>query len=287
VKKPNFKTCFISAPFGVDTSVIRNALEANSINWSDQTTLGLSTSWLENLDFVLQKTDFICAVLPETQHGNILFELGIAYGKGKPILAFVGPSAKVPSDLSALTYVRANPTDAELINTALVTFLRHAKRSRPSRSQSRKTSAKPRLHSGSPIAGHELEQRTASLLQDAGFIVASPAEVKDRGADFAVWADELQSTLGNPLLVQVKGGSLTKSRIEEAAAQLRRYAESVQGRCALLVYWDKDQREFPIVSRGWPLIIQLSGVELMRLVEENRLSDELLRRRNAAVHGEV
>ena len=112
MKKTNFKTCFISAPFAVDTSVIRNALEVNRVSWSDQTTLDLGTSWLENLDSFLQRTDFICAVLPERQHGNILFELGIAYGKGKPILAFVGPSATVPTDLTALTYVRANPTDS-------------------------------------------------------------------------------------------------------------------------------------------------------------------------------
>jgi len=267
--------------------VIRHALETNRITWSDQTTLDLGTSWLEKLDSVLQKSDFICAVLPETHHGNILFELGIAFGKGKPILVFVGPSARVPTDLTALTYIRANPTDSDVINASLVTFLKHAKRSRRSQIQPRKTSAKPLDHWAPSHFGYELEQRTASLLQEAGFIVSSPTVAQNKGADFAVWADELQSTLGNPLLVEVKGGSLTAKRIEEAAAQLQRYTESVQGRCALLIYWDEHQREFPIVSKGWPLIIQISGSELTRLVRENQLSGELLRRRNAAVHGEV
>lgn len=287
VTKTNFKTCFISAPFGVDTSLIRSALEANGIRWLDQTSLGLSTSWLEKLDSVLQRTDFICAVLPETRHGNILFELGIAYGKGKPILVFVGPSADVPADLTSLTYVRANATDANVIDRALVTFLTHAKKRRQSRTPLGSTPKTKSIQTSTTFYGHELEQRTASLLQDAGFIVSLPTEAKDTGADFAVWADDLQSALGNPLLVEVKGGSLTRQRIEAAAARLRLYVEKTHGRCALLVYWDKHQREFPIASTGWPLIIQMSGEELTRLVKEQRLSRELLRRRNAAAHGEV
>lgn len=286
MKKTNFKTCFISAPFGVDTSLIRNTLEANGIRWLDQTTIDLGTSWLEKLDSVLQRSDFICAVLPESQHGNILFELGIAYGKGKPILVFVGPSADVPADLTSLTYVRANPTDKNVIDKALVTFLTHAKKRRPSRI-GLNTKKKKSILTTTTFSGPELEQRTAALLQDAGFIVSSSTEAKDTGVDFAVWADELQSALGNPLLVEVKGGSLTRQRIEEAAVQLRLYTQKTHGRCALLVYWDKHHREFPIVSRGWPLIIQMSGEELTRLVKEERLSRELLRRRNAAVHGEV
>ena len=33
--RSRFKTCFISAPFGADTSVLRKVLEENAISWSN------------------------------------------------------------------------------------------------------------------------------------------------------------------------------------------------------------------------------------------------------------
>jgi hypothetical protein len=243
---------------------------------------------LEVLDKEISRSDFVCVVLPEERQGNIFFELGMAYAKRKPILAFIGSPLQLPSDILTLTYFRADPTNQEAVRLALGTFLEHATLTAVGRT--RKPSAKIGLPKEGatgvvPVSAAEFEQQTATLLQKAGFIVSGPTELRDQGADFAVWIDELEHSLGNPLLVEVKAGDLSAGRLRDAASRLRQYVAKTHGRCALLIYWDMHNREFPLVSAEWPLILQLSGTALTRLVSEGQLVQELIRLRNAAVHG--
>ena len=109
----------------------------------------------------------------------------------------------------------------------------------------------------------------------------------DRGVDFAVWIDELEQPLGNPILVQVKAGDFSARRLREAATQLRHYIEKTHSHSGLLIYWDRRNREFPRISSEWPMVFQLSGSAFADLVTRNELPDELVRLRNAAVHGQV
>jgi hypothetical protein len=289
--RTRFKTCFISAPLGVDTSVLRRTLEEKSIRWFDQTSLEPGGDWLDAIDRAVTRSDFMCVVLPEGQHPNILFELGIAYARRKPILAFVGSSSALPSDMLSLTYVCADPKNAATVQSTLATFLEHASDKplgRTVRAPAKMgMKSKPSPPPPPSSIGQEFERRTAALLQEAGFIVSWPTERRDQGADLAVWIDELQHVLGNPLLVEVKAGDMSTARLSEAASRLREYVARTQGRCALLVYWDRRNREFPSVFSGWPLVFQLSGSALTRLVRRRRLPAELLRLRNAAVHSEV
>ncbi|MFQ5874111.1 MAG: hypothetical protein ACE5JL_09955, partial [Dehalococcoidia bacterium] len=106
-----------------------------------------------------------------------------------------------------------------------------------------------------------------------------------QGADFAVWIDELHQSLGNPLLVEVKAGDVTASRLDDAAEQLRYYIGRTHGRSGLLVYWGRQNREYPALDPRWPLVIRLSFPRLSKLVAQDRLVEELIRLRNAAVHG--
>src|SRR5271168_4121056 len=97
VTESRFKTCFISASFGVDTSVLRRSLTDFGIQWFDQTSLRPGLSWADAVDGAMATADFVCAVVTEGGQTNILFELGIAFAKRKPILAFVGKSATLPA----------------------------------------------------------------------------------------------------------------------------------------------------------------------------------------------
>lgn len=287
--KPRFKTCFISAPSGTDTSVLRRALEERAIRWFDQTTLEAGSTWIDAIDRGLSKADFVCVVLPGGHHGNILFELGIAYARHKPILAFLGSSAIPPTDILSLTYVRAEPKDPLTVGSALGTFLQHAASKPLRRISIPRVKATPTTKAlGSPaVLGQEFEQRTANLLREAGYILSYPSERRDRGADFAVWIDEIEQSLGSPLLVEVKAGDLSSGKIHEAAVQLRHHVAKTHGKCALLVYWDRKNRKFPPISTEWPLVFQLGGEALTRLLRQGTFPQELVRLRNAAVHGEV
>jgi len=186
-------------------------------------------------------------------------------------------------------YVRSDATNPEAVRLALDAFLQHAtpvsklRRASGSRKQRTKTT-----EASAPGAGAEtFERRTAALFEEAGFIVSGPTERREQGADLAVWIDDVQHSLGSPLLVEVKAGELSPTRLDAAASQLREHVAKTHGRCGLLVYWDSHNRAFETASPKWPLILQLSGTALARLVEERRLIQELVRLRNAAVHGTV
>jgi len=266
--------------------VLREALEESGIRWRDQASLTTGGSWLELLDTELSRSDFVCVVLPAERRDNALFELGIAYAKRKPILVFIDSLLQLPSDIPSVTYVRSTPTNPETVRSVLRTFLEHAPVAPPRKAW--KPPRKPKLwkeRSPSTLRGTQFEQRTADLLQRAGFIVSGSAEPRGRGVDLAVWIDQLEHSLGNPLLVEVKAGDLSAKRLDEAAFQLRQYVAKTHGRCALLVYWDHSNREFPLASAGWPLVLQLSGAALSKLVAQGRLVQELVRLRNAAAHG--
>jgi hypothetical protein len=53
------------------------------------------------------------------------------------------------------------------------------------------------------------------------------------------------------------------------------------------VYWDSEKREYPTTVTGWPLVFQLSGEVFTQLLRLGKLPEELIRLRNAAIHGEV
>ena len=287
--RPQFRTCFISAPFGANTSILRKALEERGIRWRDQTSIKPGSSLIEVLDKEISRSDFVCIVLPAERQENILFEMGVAYAKRKPILAFINFPLQIPSDILSLTYVRSDPTNPEAVRLALSAFLEHAKPTPPRRL--RTSSAKvipekgPVLSAAASTRGFKFERQTAELFQQAGFIVSEPGKLRDKGVDFAVWIDELDHSLGNPILVEVKAGDISANRLREAASQLRHYVSRTHGRCALLVYWDRSNREFPQALFEWPLVYQLSGTTLLTLVSQGTLVQELVRLRNEAVHG--
>ena len=79
--------------------------------------------------------------------------------------------------------------------------------------------------------------------------LGSPAS----GVDMALWLDEVESSLGNPLLVEVKLGRLTESKIAQAEDQLRSYIVKTHARAGLLVYLDRQGHRFD--QRGQPIVL--------------------------------
>jgi hypothetical protein len=285
-----FKTCFISAPFETDTSVLRKALTEFLITWIDLTKLNQADNLIAGVDKAIAKSDFVCAILPEGGITNVLFELGLAYAREKPILAILGAGVSSPVDVHSLTYLRSDPADAAKIRSALKTFLDHADRTRVTKKTSGRKRSEPLASRDIPLAtlpGRERETRTAQLFQDAGFLVSQSQSPGDEGADFAVWIDDLPEPFGNPLLVEVKAGGLSDSKMKEAAARLREQLTKTQGRCGVLVYWGQGNRQPSPVANRWPLVVQMSGATLETLIQSRNFTKELIRLRNMAVHGEV
>jgi hypothetical protein len=290
MSQAKFRRCFISAPFGTDTGVLRKALEEHDICWRDSTNIEPGTEWLDVLDTESSRADFVCVILPGERSANSFFELGMSFGKHKPVLAFVNSETELPREIKTLTYFRSDPSKADAVEAAVRTFLEHAspKLRKRGHAVSARRGSKHEGFTTVAETGADVERRTANLFRSAGFILSEGAEgAVDRGVDFAVWIDELEQPLGNPILVQVKAGDFSADRLREAAMQLRQYIEKTHSNSGLLIYWDRSNREFPRISSEWPMVFQLSGPALADLVARNELPNELVRLRNAAVHGQV
>jgi hypothetical protein len=296
MQKIILKSCFISAPVRTDTSSLRRALEARGVSWSDAVAARPGSSILDTIESAMQRSDFVCVVLPAgPENGNVLFEMGLARGLKKALLVLAEERNPIPSDVQGVAYARTRLDDEKAVNFHLDTFLRHADKG-PSRSvsarrrQSRRvdvTWARRSLRElASQAPGHPgvaFEQLVARLLESAGAVVSKGGE-KEMWADMAVWIDDLQGAIGNPLIVEVKSGRITERRLREAERHMAEFLPKVHARAGLLVYHDADNKNLESTSPTWPLVFRFTVRELIELVATNRLAAEVIRKRNELVH---
>lgn len=283
------RKCFISAPFGLDTSALRRELEQRNISWSDQTTIAPGSSIIDIIDSEILSSDFVCVIITENSRDNVMFELGIAYARHKPILAFTKKYSDFLSDIHSLTCIHSDSSNVEVVSAALDTFLRYAKKAPPRRNKiySAKISTISNIIPTATNVGQQMEKKTAALFHNANIIYSEQRETPSSGADFAIWVDELVSSLGNPILVEVKSGRITQERLHSACEQLKKYLGRVNARYGIVVYWDEEGKEFPSTRSDTPFIFQISGNLLINLLSSGQFAQELLRLRNVTAHGRV
>lgn len=296
----NLKTCFISAPVGIDTRPLREALSARGVEpWDASDMLAGSNSYL-TVEDAIADADFICAVIPNSPvNANVLLELGMAIGMGLPRLLFVAPKAELPSDLRRQSYARASLQDAEALRFHLGTFLKNAGksggyrgvghregRSRPS--PAIMASAHDRLAAWqaqlTPPHERELVQFLAELFEVSGYITsAAPTSIgrNSMHADLAVWVDELQTTIGNPLVIEVAGHQRTPSA---KFRQLQLLLEEFQSPLGLLVYWRIPEAQLMHDDWDQPLVVVMDIHEVVESIGRGDFASILLSRRNAAAH---
>ncbi len=291
------KRCFISAPAGSDTAPLRHALNERGIVWTDSTTAPVGISVLQSVETALRDADFVCVLLGDATSGNVIFELGMARGLGLPVLVFVDPDADVPAEVSALSYARIDLRNTSALGLHLDAFLGHA---RPHLAQQQRprapvrarrksvTWAREALATSRDLDASALEDIVRRLFEQSGAILspASPASGPDTGADLAVWVDELHSTLGNPLLVEVKlfRAPPSQSQLSQLMSRLRHTLAQFKARAGLMVYWEPTGASSPPPEPLWPLVIPVTVSELVDVVGRGGMYEDLVARRNRAVH---
>jgi hypothetical protein len=91
-KNREFKSCFISAPFGINLGSLTRVLDRAEIHWEwARSNLDLSDRLPGDLRKIIRGVDF---------------EVGLAVGMGKPVLLIVADRAKIPSDLAGIPTVQ-------------------------------------------------------------------------------------------------------------------------------------------------------------------------------------
>ncbi len=278
---------FLTSDSVPGAQAIRDQLELLGHQVQEPTTLGAGAL----LAAAEWSSDVVVAVLwqrrpPRQRREAILVEVGIALGRGLPVLlvsrrglalpALVGVS-RIDTDLNSAVGV-------SLLKTQLSLFLRGAQLHPPHwhpptiRPSGVSTGTRP----APQTAGLEFEEQVGAVLRATGSEVLAEVQLArpDDGADFAVYFPPHESGLGI-VLVEAKQvtGPHASRRLREAADQLSQRVLSAHAGVGLLVHSGRGMR-----LPSYPLVVTMSLEELSGRLEAAPLPEVLRQARNEAIH---
>lgn len=289
------KTCFITAPAGVDLEPLEKILENNSIQPIrplETSSLGLSIS--DSISEAIGKADMVIAVLPKDKSlENIFFQIGIAFAKRKPLLLISEAPSVLPVELSSIFYLRSDFTNIEGLEPSISQFIaKSGRRQRPRTVPTSKTEPigdrarilKELLEEKSR-GSEQLEDFVVELFKEAGASVAKEPISRYEGADFAFWLDDLESVTGNPVLAEVKRHLRHRSDILRTTNQVSTYLNRTSGRFALVLYGEGISSETAQSESGSFQILFFRLPDFIDDLERSTLGEVIKSRRNTVIHG--
>jgi hypothetical protein len=290
------RSCFISAPAGSDLSVLRALLTERGISIRAPDAVSSGTSLAGEIRRVLSEVDLVIGVLTRERRSDwILFELGQAYAEGRQILLLVPPqsSAYVPSDLKGVITLRAGLANREAIAFTLDQLVAAPERQerpktvpveQPSLDQKAIHYIEQTRAAISDRQGRELERILADAIRESGVDTLTTEPRGDRCVDMAVWADGLQSTVGNPLLIEVKLSAAHPGTLREAASNFSKQLGSAGVRWGLLVLGEAPDVR-PIDTVLPPNVLAITADDLLQRMRSAPFAEVVNELRNRRVHG--
>ena len=284
------KSCFVIAPYDAPLGEFLERLRQEHIEpFYISDFLRLSKLAISNLRATFRSVDLVIALLfPDRPLHNVYFEVGMAMGLGRPTLIFAPSTIQMPSDLAGL---QVNHVDLQNLENTIPTIrkwlepkqregqsevlIRAAGPSEKSRARLKGPSLRNAIQRIRNIWAHshdpeELESGLFRLLTEVGWtVVEARPSVRGRAPDLAVWIDEVQKEVGNPLAIEIKS-SLTRAGLDHAVAQLSRYLSSSGAKAGVVVY---NGPELPLnrnIAQSSPPILAFSFDQLTELIEEEK-----------------
>lgn len=293
-RRRELKRCFISASADLDINPLLGLLKEKGIDAHDAFSISYTDTMQPLLEKEINNSDFMIAVVSlRAPKPNVFYEIGFARAAKKQIFVIIQDEGLVPALLKDLVYVRAAVNDLQAIDYVLTQFLsKHKYRIRKRSKIVESPKAKPNLK----ILESDLEgmlrqgmgmdiiSLVANLLKSEGVVLSLSHGPRDKGSDMSLWINSLESSIGNPILVEVKIGSLSHSTLERAEQQLRRYIQTTNASAGLLVYADRRGRRFKPSKLKLPLVIRLELRDLVERLSKHPIDYILLSERNRIAH---
>jgi len=281
------RTCMISAPAGLNLSGLLRLLKGKGIEVLAPEKLSVQQS-LQPSSGNVEAADLVIGVLTRDRASQwVLFELGQAIARKKQILLIVYPSAgSIPSDLRGVVTVRTTLSRLSAVAFALDQMLA-APPHQEQQQEALSKSARPKDYQlfyqlkqnaleGGWKTARQLEELIASILKSAGAEVVVQSKNSDRGVDLAVWSDQWETSVGNPLLVEVKSHVNNRRQAENAASQLQQYIGESGTRTGLLVIGQGVEWFERLPKSKLKQVLVLSALDLVQQVEHEDLGTVLL-----------
>lgn len=291
------RSVFLSHPVRTDTSVIRRLLEREGVSVRSDEDVEPGANVRASLIEGMQKADAVVAVLGDRlKNSNVFYQMGLADAMGKPVLVVSIGALDPVSDLALFPYLRARPDDEEALRFGLAHFIR-APHHGSKHERDYTTATKPigelvdgfiaRLHRDPSIREDELVSIIATAIRESGVdtqaSVPHRASAEEIPADIAVWSDELESFVGNPLPIEVRSSVMTAHEAEGAAKNLMRAITGAKVRWGLILFLKATADAKGVLSKYPVLAMSIEDfLEAMRNRSFGRIVADL---RNRAVHG--
>ncbi|TPP04987.1 restriction endonuclease [Rhizobium glycinendophyticum] len=298
------ETCFIAAPLGAKTEVIRDVLRQRGLSVLTYDDLLPGSHIQRSIVEMIQKADLFICVVPGSSsassdlRNNVFFELGIAMGVGRQVLVFAPSSGEpLPSDLHGLLTVRASLQNRDAIDFAISQVLAAPPRS----GTEHLPTSKPKEEHGLGDEADSLwadyldvrdrrdgvgfEKLVARVIRKSGIDVLSETTSSDRGVDLAIWSDSFHGAMGNPLLIQLKLKLDNRAQFKRVSDQLASAARNANSTWSLLIYGDG-----PAAASHWaanPTVLVISMKDLLGEMRGVPFTDVVRGLRNRRVHGQI
>ena len=293
-RKRELKRCFVSASADLDIKPLLELLKEKGIDAHDAFSISYTGPMQPLLEREINNSDFVIAVLSlKAPRPNVYYEIGFARAAKKPIFVIIQDEGLVPALLKDFVYVRAAVNDLQTIDYVLSQFLsKHKYRTRRPPKTFESPKAKPNLKilesdlRGMLRQGMEIDiiSLVANLLKSEGVVLSMSHGPRDTVSDMSLWINSIESTIGNPILVEVKTGILSDSTLERAEQQLRRSIQTTNASAGLLVYADRRGRRFKPSKLRLPLVIRLELRDLVERLSKYPIDYILLSERNRIAH---
>jgi hypothetical protein len=287
--------CYISAPSDFDLTKIEKVLSKLDIDYHNFYDFSIGTTFSDLIERKIRESDFIVSILT-SENANVLFELGIAEGMKKPVFILIDKNFKVPFFLERKLYYQTNFEDTKLIELALSNFIVDINAKAPIQ---RKTKEKKEYLS---------IDETNDLIRQISHLRKNPREAeifylikeifsklqiqntsiseapRDKGADLIIRSKELSPYFGNPILVEIKAGSLSPQRLGETQDRLQSYISRTEAKGGIILYLDKSDKRFELPIKN-PYILCFDLEDFIFGIASDGLEKFLIKRRNEIAHG--
>lgn len=277
------RTCFVSAPAEADITILRNILNERELSVrieQDEAISDLSAD--SNSVNAIASSDFFIGVLQAgVDNSTVYYEIGVANGTGRRTLIFSSPSLKNSvKNIKGSLYMRVAMDNREAMEFAIDQVI-NAPEIERARAQIEFKKNKPigkiandllsELNKPESAWGTHPENAVIQAIGSSGVNVLVRSKYWDSGADIAVWADELEDSVGNPLLIEVKQHITGSTSITRLANQLDSYLENSNAGWLLLLYLKGPEENSDVWNQFPNSVIHMPVPKFLEYFEESNL----------------
>jgi hypothetical protein len=286
---------FVSAPAATKTGLLRTILTESGADVIDAFDFGPGQSLSQTLISRILKSDGVVIVYSDASP-NVVYEMGISVASKKPTLILVDPNISLPAFAESFLFLRTTLKDTEVLRASLVRFVEETRKKQP-----RQIAPLKRAHGASNVEAissfldlvgvnrksvtpQQIESALMEILKNSGVQVEVQMSRRDVGVDCVVWSERLRQTMGNPILVQLKVGNVSRENLKNTERQLLRYLGAVDAHYGVIFYLDRAGTRLHREALS-PNILAFDLEDFARTLQHHSFEEVLLTERNRVVHG--